>query len=131
MLVKKNHEVSPWFPILVLIYPIFETLFSIYRRKIKKHRSPLYADTLHLHSLFYRRVIPYIFREYNIQMSANPATSPFIWIFCSFSVIPAVIFPNSTLLLIVCTAIFILLYLIFYKLAVKFKLGSNKEGIKR
>jgi len=124
MLVKKSHEVSPWFPILVLIYPIFETLFSIYRRSIKKHRSPLFADTLHLHSLFYRRVVPSIFRENNIQLSANPATSPFIWILCSFSVIPAVLFSNSTLLLIICTAIFILLYLVFYKLVVKFKLSS-------
>jgi len=124
MLVKKNHGVSPWFPILVLIYPIFETLFSIYRRRIKKHRSPLYADNLHLHSLFYRRVIPFIFRGYNIQASANPATSPFIWILCSFSVIPAVLFSNITLILIICTAIFILLYLVFYKLVVKFKLSS-------
>lgn len=35
LLVKRNPTISPWAPILVLIYPAFETLFSIYRRKFK------------------------------------------------------------------------------------------------
>jgi len=35
MLVTRNPEVSPWFPLLLLIYPVFETFFSIYRRKLK------------------------------------------------------------------------------------------------
>lgn len=36
LLVARNPAVSPWFPLLVLIYPIFETIFSIYRRTILK-----------------------------------------------------------------------------------------------
>lgn len=31
-LVQRNPDVSPWFPVLLLIYPIWETLFSIYRK---------------------------------------------------------------------------------------------------
>jgi len=124
LLVKRNSEISPWFPILVLIYPIFETLFSIYRRKIKKRQSPLYADRLHLHSLFYRRVIPYIFREHNRQISANPATSPFIWILCSFSIIPAVILWKKTLFLIIFSIFFVLIYLFIYKSIVSFKFNK-------
>ena len=33
LLVHRNSEVSPWFPLVLLAYPIWETLFSMYRRK--------------------------------------------------------------------------------------------------
>lgn len=32
-LVARHPEVSPWFPMLLLCYPVSETLFSIYRKK--------------------------------------------------------------------------------------------------
>jgi UDP-N-acetylmuramyl pentapeptide phosphotransferase/UDP-N-acetylglucosamine-1-phosphate transferase len=34
LLVVRHPEVSPWFPMLLLVYPIFETLFSMYRSKV-------------------------------------------------------------------------------------------------
>ncbi len=39
-----------------LLVPIWETLFSMYRRKIRGHSTGR-ADALHLHSLVYRRVV--------------------------------------------------------------------------
>ncbi|MCM1281596.1 MAG: glycosyltransferase [Alistipes senegalensis] len=42
LLVARNPAVSPWFPLLVLIYPTFETIFSIYRRTILKGGQPIY-----------------------------------------------------------------------------------------
>lgn len=36
LLVLRNPEVSPWFPLLVVAYPVVEALFSIYRRNILK-----------------------------------------------------------------------------------------------
>jgi UDP-N-acetylmuramyl pentapeptide phosphotransferase/UDP-N-acetylglucosamine-1-phosphate transferase len=56
VLVHRNTEVSPWFPLLLLAYPIWETLFSMYRRK-RRGRSTGQADALHLHTLVYRRVV--------------------------------------------------------------------------
>lgn len=56
LLVQRNSEVSPWFPLVVLVYPIWETLFSIYRRK-RRGQSAGHADALHLHSLVYRRIV--------------------------------------------------------------------------
>ena len=32
LLVQRHALVSPWFPMLLLIYPVWETLFSIYRK---------------------------------------------------------------------------------------------------
>jgi UDP-N-acetylmuramyl pentapeptide phosphotransferase/UDP-N-acetylglucosamine-1-phosphate transferase len=56
LLVHRNSEVSPWFPLVLLAYPIWETLFSMYRRKMRG-QSTGRADALHLHSLVYRRVV--------------------------------------------------------------------------
>jgi len=56
LIVQRNSEVSPWFPLVLLAYPIWETLFSMYRRKARGHSTGR-ADALHLHSLVYRRVV--------------------------------------------------------------------------
>ncbi len=56
MLVQRNTEVSPWFPLLLLAYPIWETLFSIFRR-FRRRVSPLHPDALHLHTLVYHRFV--------------------------------------------------------------------------
>ena len=34
-LVQRNVLVSPWFPLLLLIYPVWETIFSIYRKLVR------------------------------------------------------------------------------------------------
>jgi len=56
LLVHRNSEVSPWFALLVLWYPVWETVYSMYRRKTRG-RSPADADGLHLHTLVYRRIV--------------------------------------------------------------------------
>ncbi len=123
LLVNRNNQVSPWFPILILIYPAFETLFTIYRRKYLKKRNPVYPDNLHLHSLFYRRVVPVIFNNGHNVVSQNATTSPLIWGLSVISVVPAVIFVDNTFALILFTILFVLLYIFLYKSIVCFKIG--------
>ena len=55
LLLHRNSEVSPWFALLVLAYPVWETVFSMYRRRVRGQRMTD-ADAQHLHSLLYRRV---------------------------------------------------------------------------
>jgi UDP-N-acetylmuramyl pentapeptide phosphotransferase/UDP-N-acetylglucosamine-1-phosphate transferase len=123
LLVDRYKAVSPWFPLLLCIYPIFETLFSIYRRKLKK-TSSLNADALHLHTLIYKRLVPRIFGtdiKDNV-LAHNYATSPFLWMLASLSVIPALLFWNNTFILIIFVLIFITVYIWLYKSIVDFKL---------
>lgn len=56
MLVQRNSEVSPWFPPVLMAFPLWETLFSMYRRKRHGHSTGR-ADALHLHFLVYRRLV--------------------------------------------------------------------------
>jgi UDP-GlcNAc:undecaprenyl-phosphate/decaprenyl-phosphate GlcNAc-1-phosphate transferase len=62
VLVQRHEQVSPWFPLLLLIYPVWETLFSIYR-KLMRGTSPSVADALHFHQLIYRRIVHGVFHD--------------------------------------------------------------------
>lgn len=53
LLVQRNREVSPWFPMALVIYPVWETMFSIVRRAVVYGARILVPDARHLHSLVY------------------------------------------------------------------------------
>jgi len=56
LLVHRNREVSAWFPLMAVAYPVWETIFSIYRRRLVSRKAAMRPDALHLHSLVYRWV---------------------------------------------------------------------------
>lgn len=123
MLVQRHPEVSPWYPLLLLIYPIWETLFSAYR-KLARGQSPGMADALHLHQLVYHRLVRSVFDEDEAKMllSRNNRTTPYLIVFTGFAVVPATLFWNNTLLLIIAIVLFALSYCLAYFLIVRFKL---------
>ena len=43
LLLHRNPAVSPMFPLLLCIYPVFETLFSIYRRTLPARHAAEHA----------------------------------------------------------------------------------------
>jgi UDP-N-acetylmuramyl pentapeptide phosphotransferase/UDP-N-acetylglucosamine-1-phosphate transferase len=94
LLTARHPEVSKWFPLLLCIYPIFETLFTIYRRVILKRVHPGMPDALHLHQLIYRRIVRWDSTNQNqqLQIYRNSMTSPYLWLLCLLGVIPAVLF---------------------------------------
>jgi UDP-N-acetylmuramyl pentapeptide phosphotransferase/UDP-N-acetylglucosamine-1-phosphate transferase len=121
-LVQRYSAVSPWFPVLLLIYPVWETLFSIYR-KVVRGQSPGVADALHFHQLIYRRIVRGVFDddEARRMLMRNNRTSPYLWGFTVLTVIPAVLFWNSTPVLMAFTALFIVSYVWSYVSIVRFK----------
>ena len=124
LLVQRNPNVSPWFSLLVNAYPIFETIFTIWRRTIHKGRSPSMADGVHFHSLIYRRMMRWTTTnsEHTVHSYlGNAKTSPYLWVVSCIGVIPAVLFWDSTQLLILCTILFIVLYVYLYRKMVRFK----------
>ncbi|KVD68742.1 hypothetical protein WK15_32420 [Burkholderia ubonensis] len=61
LLVMRNREVSAWYPVLLFMYPIFETCFSIYRKKFVRGMSPGNPDGVHRHMLVYKRLMRRLF----------------------------------------------------------------------
>lgn len=122
MLVQRHPAVSPWFPMLLLIYPVWETLFSIYRKSVRGS-SPGVADALHFHQLVFRRIVRKVFDDDESRrvLIRNNRTSPYLWGFTMLTVVPALLFWNRTALLICFCLLFIVSYVAAYLAIVRFK----------
>ena len=121
LLITFHREVSPFFPLLLLIYPVIETLFSIYRRKIVRKTPASMPDALHLHTLIHRRIVKWTIGDHPHLLDSNSLTSPYLWVLSSLSVIPACLFWNDTYALIYFIIVFIAFYISLYTWVVKFK----------
>lgn len=86
MLVQRNLNVSPMAPVLIAIFPLVETLFSMYRRKFIRQNPVNHPDHLHLHSLIYRRMVcgnslPGQLRSLqDNKTQANPRVAFYFWV---------------------------------------------------
>jgi UDP-N-acetylmuramyl pentapeptide phosphotransferase/UDP-N-acetylglucosamine-1-phosphate transferase len=125
-LIDRNQKISPWFAMTILIYPVWEVLFSIYRRKFIKKVSPLEPDKAHLHTLIYRKLVKKYFKDNN-EVIQNSLTSIFIWILNLVHIIGAVLFYNSTFKLIGVEILFIILYNFIYKKIVYIKFEKKDK----
>ena len=109
LIVDRHSLVSPWFPVVLLAYPIWETLFSMYRRRIKG-KSPFFPDAMHLHSIIFRRITGKSF-----------LASVYCWFMELLCVVLALAFWKSTPLLMLSALAFVLFYLWIYFRIVRFK----------
>jgi UDP-N-acetylmuramyl pentapeptide phosphotransferase/UDP-N-acetylglucosamine-1-phosphate transferase len=123
LLVARNPQVSPWFPLLLVIYPVFETVFSMYRRKFLQDRSVGSPDALHLHQMVYRRLVRWMVgsKEARHLTRRNSLTAPYLWGLASLSVAPAMLFWSHTGALKTCVFLFVIIYLYVYRMIVRFK----------
>jgi len=123
LLVMRHPQVSAWYPVLMVIYPIFETLFSIYRRKVVRGVPAGHPDGVHLHTLVYRRLMRWAVSSRNPRhkLRRNSMTSPYLWLLSLFAVVPATLFWNSRPVLMGVAAIFIVLYVWLYWRIVRFQ----------
>ncbi|MFZ8785986.1 glycosyltransferase [Thermocrinis sp.] len=121
LVVERYSEVSPWFPLLLLLYPIYETIFSIIRKKFMRKTSPFEPDPMHLHMLFYKRLIKPHVGNALPNFLTNSLTSPYLWFMTFICVIPAVLFWNRTNFLVLFSILFMLFYTWLYFRIVRFK----------
>ncbi len=124
MLVQRHPQVSPWFPMLLLIYPVWETLFSTYR-KLLRGVAPGVADSMHLHHVIYKRMVRAVFDpdESKMLLSRNNRTTPYLVALTLLTVVPALLFWNNTPVLMAFCALFAVTYVVTYVAIIKFKLS--------
>ncbi len=116
LLVNRHPDISPWFPLLILIYPIWEVIFSIYRRKFIMKKGAMEPDNLHLHSLLCKRVV-----------NSNPkATVVILSIVAVFDLI-AIYLREHTVMLTFLALFFILIYIFLYLGVINFKSHYVRE----
>lgn len=118
-LCMRHPGVSPWFALLINGYPIMETLFTIYRRKIHRGKSAGIPDGIHFHTLIYRRIL--LPRQHDNMLSANARTAPYMWVLTGLSITPAVLWWQSSLILMGSCSLFVISYIWIYRSIVLFK----------
>ena len=123
LLLTRNPSVSPLFSLLLCAYPIFETIFTMYRRKFVRGVATAAPDGIHLHTLIHRRVLRATVGSTHErrQTRRNSMTSPYLWVLCLMSVIPSVLWWNNTMLLAISLFAFMGLYVLLYWSIVHFK----------
>jgi UDP-N-acetylmuramyl pentapeptide phosphotransferase/UDP-N-acetylglucosamine-1-phosphate transferase len=123
MLLYRNPGVSPMAPLVIVLYPVFETVFTMYRRKVIRGRPVSLPDGIHLHTLIYRRLMRWAVGSDDpaALTRGNSMTSPYLWVLSSVSVVPAAIWWNNTPMLLLTILVFVLVYLRLYWRIVRFK----------
>ena len=114
MLVDRHEELSNWFVLLIFIYPMYELLYSIYRRKVIHKVDVSQPDASHLHSLVYRKLIS-CDRFKHDKVICNSMVSPFMWLLSLVGIILAVIWFDNQTMLIISAFIFMFIYTVIYK----------------
>ncbi len=123
MLVYRDGRISALAPVMIVAYPVFETLFTMYRRKVLRGRPVTMPDGIHLHTLIYRRLMRWaVGADGRAALThGNSMTSPFLWVLTSLSVVPALIWWDDTPMLALCLCAFVLIYLRVYWQLVRFR----------
>jgi UDP-N-acetylmuramyl pentapeptide phosphotransferase/UDP-N-acetylglucosamine-1-phosphate transferase len=121
LLSRNPGQVSPMFPLLLCIYPIAETCFSVYRRGLK-NKPVSRPDRGHLHSLLFRRLDSRLGRRLgNTERRRNSVTTPYLWALCLGSVVPAVFMYDNFWALSASIFAFVIVYLVLYRSIVRFR----------
>jgi UDP-N-acetylmuramyl pentapeptide phosphotransferase/UDP-N-acetylglucosamine-1-phosphate transferase len=124
LLIHRNPSVSPIFALLLCAYPIFETVFTMYRRKVVRGVATAAPDGIHLHTLIHRRLIRWTLADNHERRRLtrrNSMTSPYLWMLCLASVVPSLLWWNSTAVLSWFLLLFVVTYLWLYTRIVRFK----------
>lgn len=123
LLTMRHPEISKWFPLVLCFYPIFETLFTIYRRVIIHKTHPGMPDASHLHQMIYKRVVRWGVgsSERVDRLIRNSLTAPYLWVLTIATVIPAVLFWNNVWLLRGFALLFAVSYVLLYRRLARFR----------
>ena len=125
LLFASRHEMlSNWFVLALLMYPMYELLFSIYRKKIINGTLASEPDGYHLHMLIHKRII-----DGNPQGNKtlnNSKTSPFLWGLSLVSIIPALFWYDNKLALIAWACVFMVFYTFVYRRVADFKFAKQR-----
>jgi UDP-N-acetylmuramyl pentapeptide phosphotransferase/UDP-N-acetylglucosamine-1-phosphate transferase len=115
LLVHDHAQVSPWFALEVLLYPTWELLFSVYRRRVLRGRPGMLADTSHLHHLVHRRLQRALHLQAPRAREANAHTAPYLWGLAAFSIGPAVLWWDRGAWLAASCLAFVVVYVLSYR----------------
>jgi UDP-N-acetylmuramyl pentapeptide phosphotransferase/UDP-N-acetylglucosamine-1-phosphate transferase len=132
LLVLRHPNVCASYALVVIIYPTFETLFTIYRRLVRG-RPVGEPDGIHLHTLIFLRVVRKgrDFKSPQQLARRNARTAPYLWVLSLTGIIPATFFWDNQTVLVIAALCFVASYLWLYACIVRFKVPRWLVGRRR
>ena len=126
LLTARHPQVSMLAPLMLVGYPVLETLFTMYRRRVLQDRPMTQPDGIHLHTLIYRRLRRNVVDARGVRDAtrANSSTSPYLWGLNIIVVLPVVFWWDNTPMLAISLLVFVLVYLDAYWRIVTFRSRS-------
>jgi UDP-N-acetylmuramyl pentapeptide phosphotransferase/UDP-N-acetylglucosamine-1-phosphate transferase len=123
LLIARHPNISAWYAAVVTLYPVFETVFSIYRRRIVRGCAAGQPDGIHLHTLIFRRLVrPTLHPETSRQRTRrNARTAPYLWLISLISIGPATFFWQNEVVLAATAMTFVAVYVWLYTSIIKFR----------
>ena len=115
VMLGRNSSISPWFTAMIMAYPIFETLFTIFRR-LRTKNSSLLPDASHFHHLIYLKVLrAKQFNDPKKLMQLNNRVALLLLLPAMLAAILACTFWNSTTILMPLTLAGCVIYALTYR----------------
>jgi len=115
LLAQRTETISYWFVLALFIYPVYELVFSMIRRRFHEKTKTSQADDLHLHHLIYKEVVDCSY--FSRKEFCNSTTSIIMILIGGSSVLPAYIWADNPVALFSICIIFMAIYTsIFLKL---------------
>jgi len=115
LLLNRNPSVSTWAVLVCCLYPVWETLFSIFRRHSQSRGSTGRPDMIHLHHLVFRHISNRHLMPFVPAWVKHSIASSILWLMVTLCVLIAVSAYNQTPTLIACAIGFIATYHLLYK----------------
>ena len=118
----RNPSISPLIGLLVLIYPVSETIYSVFRRLKRGSGEVGQPDRLHLHSLTFQSLCLTI----DQPVFRNSASSVLLWVLPLISAVMAVaVARGNAELVLLATSVNVALYRAAYSIATYGAKGAN------
>lgn len=117
LLLARNPEISTWSVLLCCIYPVFETIYSMYRRHVV-HKVPSgLPDMGHMHQLLFKRLSasPWFKQQACRRWLGHGLTSAKIWAMTALCQAIAVAAPQSNAANTIAVILACLAYVVVYK----------------
>lgn len=127
LLLKRNPQVSTWAVLLCCIYPVWETLFSMYRRQIHKRVSSGNPDMTHMHHLVFKHLAGHM-APFSPSWLRHGASSSLIWMVVAACPLLATLMFTETHLLMTACLVFGALYNLAYRYMNSAQAGAPQLG---
>jgi len=118
LLLVRNPEVSTWAVLLACLYPVFETVFSMWRKSIYRKTGMGKPDKVHLHMLVFRRLVGQRMGSQSPAWARHGATSLLIWTMvaaCQAWVMGLTVAGQGTVMMLGGAIVFALFYVAVYR----------------